>query len=51
MDLKEDQDGGLTMSQISGRQEVRNLIAVINPELLKEHSTMPKPESMPRKTA
>lgn len=51
MDLKEDQDGGLTMSQISGRQEVRNLIAVINPELLKEHSTLPKPESVPRKTA
>ena len=35
LDLKEDQDGGLTMSQISARQEVRNLIMEISPEQIK----------------
>ena len=32
LDLKEDQEGGLTLSQISARQEVRNLILEIGPE-------------------
>lgn len=31
LDLKEDQNGGLTLSQISARQEVRNLIMLIEP--------------------
>lgn len=35
LDLKEDQDGGLTLSQISARQEVRNLIMTIGPEHFK----------------
>ncbi|MGH1403578.1 MAG: division plane positioning ATPase MipZ [Alphaproteobacteria bacterium] len=35
LDLKEEQDGGLTLSQISARQEVRNLIITIKPEHLK----------------
>ncbi len=38
LDLKEDQDGGLTLSQISARQEVRNLIVTIKPEHLKGHA-------------
>ena len=37
LDLKEDQDGGLTMSQISARQEVRTLIMAIAPEKYKGH--------------
>ncbi len=37
LDLKEDQDGGLTMSQISARQEVRTLIMAIGPEKYKGH--------------
>ncbi|MGH1455746.1 MAG: division plane positioning ATPase MipZ [Alphaproteobacteria bacterium] len=37
LDLKEDQDGGLTMSQISARQEVRTLIMAIGPEKFKGH--------------
>ncbi len=37
LDLKEDQDGGLTMSQISARQEVRTLIMAIEPEKFKGH--------------
>ncbi len=36
LDLKEDQNGGLTLSQISARQEVRNLIMEINPNNIKE---------------
>ncbi len=36
LDLKEDQDGGLTLSQISARQEVRNLIMEINPDNIKK---------------
>lgn len=39
LDLKEDQNGGLTMSQITARQEVRNLIMAIAPERLKGHRT------------
>ena len=42
LDLKEDQDGGLTLSQISARQEVRNLIMEIAPEKIKGHATPPK---------
>ncbi len=38
LDLKEDQDGGLTLSQISARQEIRNLIMAIAPEKLKGHA-------------
>lgn len=37
LDLKEDQDGGLTMSQLSARQEVRALIMAIAPERFKGH--------------
>lgn len=37
LDLKEDQDGGLTMSQIMARQEVRHLIMLIEPEKYKGH--------------
>ena len=32
MDLHEEQDGGLTLSQLTARQEVRNLINTIGPE-------------------
>ncbi len=39
LDLKEDQDGGLTLSQISARQEVRNLIMEISPDRIKEKKT------------
>ena len=39
LDLKEDQDGGLTLSQISARQEVRNLIMEISPQSIKEKRT------------
>ncbi len=39
LDLKEEQDGGLTMSQITARQEVRNLIVTIKPELAKGYAT------------
>ncbi|MGN7438050.1 MAG: division plane positioning ATPase MipZ [Alcanivorax sp.] len=42
LDLKEDQDGGLTMSQISARQEVRNLITTIKPELAKGYAKPPE---------
>jgi len=41
LDLKEDIDGGLTMSQISARQEVRNLITTIKPELAKGYAKPP----------
>lgn len=37
LDLKESQDHPLTLSQISARQEVRQLIVEINPEKLKGH--------------
>ena len=43
LDLKEEQPGGLTLSQISARQEVRNLIMTIAPELAKGYA-------MPRST-
>ncbi len=36
LDLKEDQDHPLTLSQISARQEVRNLIMEINPVRIQE---------------
>lgn len=39
LDLKEEQDGGLTLSQISARQEVRALIMAIAPE---RHKGYPK---------
>lgn len=39
LDLKEDQNGGLTMSQITARQEVRNLIMTLSPEKYKGHRT------------
>lgn len=39
LDLKEEQNGGLTMSQITARQEVRNLIVAIAPEKYKGHRT------------
>jgi len=42
LDLKEDQEGGLTMSQISARQEVRNLITTIKPELAKGYAKPPE---------
>jgi len=42
LDLKEDQDGGLTLSQISARQEVRNLIMTIGPEIIKGHVKPPE---------
>ena len=48
LDLKEDQNGGLTMSQISARQEVRNLIMEIAPEQIKGY---PEQESKSWKTA
>lgn len=35
LDLKEDRHGGLSLSQIAARQEVRNLILTIAPEKLK----------------
>jgi chromosome partitioning protein len=35
LDLHEDQDGGLTLSQLTGRQEVRNLVMAIGPERIK----------------
>ncbi len=38
LDLKEDQEGGLTLSQISARQEVRTLIMAIGPERLMGHA-------------
>lgn len=41
LDLKEDQGGGLTLSQISARQEVRNLVMTIAPELAKGYATPP----------
>ncbi len=41
LDLKEDQDGGLTLSQISARQEVRNLIVEIAPETAKGYAKPP----------
>ena len=41
LDLKEDQAGGLTLSQIAARQEVRNLIVEIAPEHIKGHATPP----------
>lgn len=39
LDLKEDGTNALTMSQLTGRQEVRNLIMAIGPEKLKGHRT------------
>jgi chromosome partitioning protein len=39
LDLKEDQHGGLSLSQISARQEVRNLIMAIAPNKIKGHTT------------
>lgn len=39
LDLKEDQNGGLTMSQIAARQEVRALIMEISPEAAKGYAT------------
>ncbi|PCI55993.1 MAG: ATPase [Alphaproteobacteria bacterium] len=42
LDLKEDQNGGLTLSQIAARQEVRNLIIEIAPEHLKGHARPPQ---------
>ncbi|MGH1378142.1 MAG: division plane positioning ATPase MipZ [Alphaproteobacteria bacterium] len=42
LDLKEDQDGGLTLSQIAARQEVRNLIVEIAPEHIKGHVQPPQ---------
>lgn len=45
LDLKEDQNGGLTLSQIAARQEVRNLIIEIAPEHIKGHATPPKSQS------
>ncbi len=47
LDLKEDQEGGLTLSQISARQEVRNLIMEINPARIKN---FPRPTAK-KKTA
>lgn len=41
LDLKEDQEGGLTLSQISARQEVRNLIRVLAPESAKGYAKPP----------
>jgi chromosome partitioning protein len=40
LDLKEDVAGGLTLSQIAARQEVRTLLSAIGPEKFKGH---PKP--------
>lgn len=48
LDLKEDQDGGLTLSQISARQEVRNLIMEISPERIKNRK---KPAKTMKKSA
>lgn len=45
LDLKEDQNGGLTLSQIAARQEVRNLIIEIAPERLKGHAKPPRTQS------
>ncbi|MFP4386877.1 MAG: division plane positioning ATPase MipZ, partial [Alphaproteobacteria bacterium] len=45
LDLKEDQNGGLTLSQISARQEVRNLIRAIGPEAAKGYVKPPAPGS------
>ena len=42
LDIKEDQDEGLTLSQIAARQEVRNLIVEIGPERLKGHVVPPR---------
>ena len=50
LDLKEDQDGGLTLSQISARQEVRNLIMEIGPERIKGH-VAPLEHAQKKKTA
>ncbi len=52
LDLKEDQDGGLTMSQISARQEVRHLIVTLAPEKFKGHAVpldIIAPEKKPKK--
>lgn len=46
LDLKEDIEGGLTLSQIAARQEVRTLISAIAPEKIKGH---PKPLDMSAK--
>lgn len=42
LDLKEDQKGGLTMSQIAARQEVRTLVKAIGPEAIKGHAIPPE---------
>lgn len=44
LDLKEDQNGGLTMSQITARQEVRNLIITLAPEKHKGYRNPPDAE-------
>lgn len=48
LDLKEDQQGGLSLSQISARQEVRNLIMAIAPGKIKGYA---KPEEAQKKKA
>ncbi|MCK5384383.1 MAG: AAA family ATPase [Alphaproteobacteria bacterium] len=45
LDLKEGQEGGLTLSQISARQEVRNLIVEIAPEAAKGYVKPPSSKS------
>jgi chromosome partitioning protein len=54
LDLKEDQDGGLTLSQLTARQEVRNLIMAIGPERIKGYAVpmdaiAPDPTAEPEK--
>ncbi len=51
LDLKEDQNGGLTLSQISARQEVRSLIMEIAPERLKGYVKPPESETTDQKVA
>ncbi len=51
LDLKEDQDGGLTLSQLSARQEVRSLIMEIAPELLKGRVTPLKDKNISKNAA
>ncbi len=51
LDLKEDQDGGLTLSQLAARQEVRSLIMEIAPERLKGHATPLKDKNISKSVA
>jgi len=51
LDLKEDQDGGLTLSQISARQEVRNLILAIGPKHFKDNPDLAEYLDFDQKTA